>query len=387
LLAATGTSSFGDGMVLVALPLLAVTLTNRPLLIAGVVVAGRLPWLLISLPAGALADRVDRRRLVVVIEVVRAAVLLGLGTLILAGYSSLIAIYLAAFIVGALETAFGAATRATIPALVDEGEVPRANGYLYAADTAGEQFGGAALGGWLFAWAPALPFLGDALSFAGSGALLARAIPQGAPARPSPPTTVRQDVADGWRWFRANDSLPTLALVVTTFAFCQSAVMSVFVLYGLHVLHLSKAGYGLFLAIGGAGDVGGSLVAHRVTGRIGPARAIFVAGVTAAAGYLLLAATSNTAVAFVAYSLEAVAVALGNVTTLSIRHRIIPSELFGRVNNTFRMCVFGVVPLGALTGGLLAAGLGLHTTFLAAGALQVAVIAVLARRLGRVALS
>jgi MFS family permease len=371
-------------MVLVALPLLAVTLTSRPLLVAGVLVAGRLPWLLISLPAGALADRVDRRRLVVAIEAVRAAVLLALGAIILAGDSSLVALYLAAFAVGALETAFWAATQATVPALVKAEEVPRANGYLYAAETAGEQFGGAALGGWLFAWAPALPFLGDALSFAGSGALLDRAIPSGAPSRPSSPTTVRQDVADGWRWFRGNDALRILALVVTTFAFCQSAVMSVLVLYGLHVLHLTKAGYGLFLAVGGTGDVAGSLVAHRISGRIGPVRAIVLAGVAAAAGYVLLAGTSSIAVAFVAYSLEAVAVALGNVATLSLRHRIIPSELFGRVNNTFRMCLHGVVPLGALTGGLLAAGLGLHAAFVAAGVLQLAVIAVLARRLRRV---
>jgi MFS family permease len=374
-------------MVLVAFPLLAVTLTSRPLLVAGVVVAGRLPWLLVSLPAGALADRVDRRRLVVAIEAVRAAVLLGLGAVILTGHSSLVALYLAAFAVGALETAFWAATQATIPALVAAEEVPRANGYVYAADTAGEQFGGAAIGGWLFAWAPSLPFFGDALSFAGSGALLARAIPSGAPVRPSPPTTVRQDVVDGWRWFRANDSLPVLALVVTTFAFCQSAVMSVLVLYGLHVLHLTKAGYGLFLAVGGTGDVAGSLIAHRITGWVGPVRAIILAGVVAAAGYLLLAGTSNIAVAVVAYSLEAVAVALGNVTTLSLRHRIIPSELFGRVNNTFRMCLYGVMPLGALTGGLLAAGLGLHATFVAAGVLQVVLIAVLSRRLGRAALA
>jgi MFS family permease len=168
---------------------------------------------------------------------------------------------------------------------------------------------------------------------------------------------------------------------VTTFAYCQSVVMSVLVLYGLHVLHLTKADYGLFLAIGGIGDVVGSLLAHRANARFGPARSLFIAGVAAAVGYLVLAVTANTAMAFAAYSLEAVAVALGNVTTLSLRHRLIPSELFGRVNNTFRMCVFGVVPVGALSGGLLAAGLGLPTTFLIAGALQLGVIVALLRRL------
>jgi predicted MFS family arabinose efflux permease len=310
-------------------------------------------------------------------------VLLVLGTAILAGQTSLVLVYAAAFTIGALETAFGAATRASIPALVPRSEIARANGYLYAADTAGEQFGGAALGGAMFAWAPAVPFLGDALSFVGSGALLATALPHPPATREPATTTVGQDVRDGWRWFRAHDSLRVLVLVVTSFAYCQSVVMSVLVLYGLHVLHLTKADYGLFLAAGGIGDVAGSLLAHRATSRLGPARALFLAGVAAAGGYLLLAATSSTPVALIAYTLEAIAVALGNVTTLSLRHQIIPSALFGRVNNTFRMCVFGVVPLGALTGGLLAAGFGLRTTFLIAGLIQLAVVCALAGRLKR----
>ena len=111
-------------MVLVALPLLAVTLTSQPLLIAGVAIAGRLPWLLVSLPAGALADRVDRRRLVVGIEAIRAGVLLVLGVAIVAGQTSLALVYAAAFIIGALETAFWAASRASIPARADRARSP-----------------------------------------------------------------------------------------------------------------------------------------------------------------------------------------------------------------------------------------------------------------------
>src|ERR1700735_5247061 len=118
LLSATGTSGLGNGLVLVAFPLLAVTLTRQPVEIAGVVVAGRLPWLVVSLPAGALADRVDRRRLVVAVEVVRAAVLAALGFVVLTGAITLPLLYLTAFIIGALETAFSAATSASLPALV-----------------------------------------------------------------------------------------------------------------------------------------------------------------------------------------------------------------------------------------------------------------------------
>jgi predicted MFS family arabinose efflux permease len=368
-------------MVLVALPLLATTLTHRPLLIAGVAIAGRLPWLLVSLPAGALVDRVDRRRLVAGIEVVRALVLLAVGLDILAGTATLPVLYLVAFVVGALETAFAAAVLGCIPTLVERRDLPRANGYFNAAQNAGEQFIGPALGGAMFAWSAPLPFIGDALSFVGSGALLTVALPKTERRRSPPATTLLADMRIGLRWFATHRLVRLLAVLVGTYAFCQTAVLSVLVLYGLRTLHLTKAGYGLFLAVGAVGDVGGSLAAHRAHAHLGPARATLLAGMAAAAGYLILAFTSNTGVAVFGYALEAAAVALGNVATMSLRHRVIPTELFGRVNNAFRMCVLGMMPLGALAGGVLAGQFGLRTTFLIAGLTQICVIAVILRRL------
>jgi predicted MFS family arabinose efflux permease len=308
-------------------------------------------------------------------------VLLAVGIDILAGTTTLLVLYLAAFVVGALETAFAAAILACVPTLVEGRDLPRANGYLLAAETAGEQFAGPALGGAVFGWAASLPFLGDALSFAGSAALLTVALPKTERRRSPRPTTLLADMRIGLKWFRAHRLVRLLAFAVGTFAFCQTAVLSVLVLYGLHVLKLSKPGYGLFLALGAIGDVGGSLLAHRAHAHLGASRAICLAGVAAAAGYLILAFTSNIAVAAGGYALEAAAVALGNVATMSLRHRVIPTELFGRVNNAFRMCVLGMMPLGALAGGVLAARFGLHTTFLIAGVTQVCVIAVILRRL------
>ena len=380
LLSATATSAVGDGLVFIALPLLAVTLTRRPILVAGVAVAGKLPWLVISLPAGALADRVDRRRLAVTVEALRAGVLVALGVAILTGHVSLLAVYLVACVIGGLETAFAAATRATVPQLVDRDDLPRASSYLYTAETAGEQFAGPARGGVLFAWARSVPFLADAASFAGSAALLGAGLPRG-PEVHRPSTTLADDMRVGLRWFRTHPPLQLLAVLIGTFAFCQSAVVSVLVLYGLHVLHLSSAGYGLFLAVGAAGDVLGSLTAHRVYHRLGAGRAVMAAGLAAAAGYVILAATSQVTVAVAGYALEALGVALGNVATMSLRYRLIPDELFGRVNNTFRMGVLSAALLGALAGGVVASLWGLHGTFLAAGVLQLGLIALLGGRL------
>jgi predicted MFS family arabinose efflux permease len=383
LLAATATSAVGDGLVLVGFPLMATTISERPLLVAGITIAGRLPWLLTALPAGALADRVDRRTLLTTVEIVRALVLLALGLDIAIGDPTLPVLYLAAFAIGALETAFAAAVRACIPNLVEARDLPRANGYVFAADSAGEQFAGPALGGVAFRWSTALPFLGDAVSFAGSAVLLAVALPKSERRHAARTSTLSADIRVGLKWFRAQPLIRLLAAIVASFAFCQTAVLSILVVYGLRELQLSKPDYGLFLAVGAVGDVGGSLLAHRIHAHLGATKAIFLAGVAAAAGYLLLASTTNVGAAVTGYALEAAAVALGNVTTMSLRHRIIPTELFGRVNNAFRMCVWGVVPLGALAGGVLASQSTLRTTFLIAGITQLTIIALIARRLAR----
>ena len=382
LLVATGASALGDGLVLVAFPLLAVTLTARPVLVAGVAVAGQLPWLFISLPAGALADRVDRRRLLIGVEAARATVLAAFALVVVAGLDSLATLYLVAFLMGSFETAFSAASKASLPELVEVGQLARANGYLFAAETTGEQFAGPALGGITFAWAGSVPFLGDAISFVASAVLLASALPaRRQPSRAVRPRPLLADIAFGLKWFARHPLLRVLALAVASFAFCQALVMSVLVLYGVHVLHLGKSGYGLFLAAGAAGNVIGGLVAGRVQARLGPARVVIGAGLGAAAGYLLLGSAPKLWVAILALAVEALAVAIGNVATLSLRQAVIPSELLGRVNNAFRTCLFAAMPLGALAGGVLAADLGLRRGFLVAGVMQVAAVALTGRRL------
>jgi MFS family permease len=380
-LAATGTSAFGDGLVLVAFPLLAVTLTHSPLLVAGVAAAGQLPWLLVSLPAGALADRVDRRRLATAIEVLRGVALLLLTVLIAAGADTLAVLYAAAFFIGTCETAFFAATNAVLPDLIGRETLARGNGYLLSAETAGEQFAGPALGGVIFGWFAAAPFLLDSVSYGVSALLLWRALPRRSTVSRTGPGHLMADIRFGLVWFLRHRLLRVLALVISTLAFCQAVVLSVLVLYGLRVLHLDTAGYGLFLAAGALGNVVGGLIAGRVYSRFGPAAAVLGAGLVAASAYVLLSRTSLVAVAVVGMGMQAIAVAVGNVSTLSLRQAVIPPELLGRVNNAFRTCVFGVMPLGALVGGLLATHLGLSTTFLLAGLVQAGLLVLLARPL------
>jgi MFS family permease len=368
-------------MAFVALPLLAVTMTKDPLLIAGVAVAGQLPWLVFALPAGALADRVNRRRLAVQVEVFRAAVLAAFVVTILTGHRSIIGLYVTALLIGACETAFFAATSSSLPSLVPRESLPRSNGYLLAADTAGEQFGGPAIGGVLYGWSASVPFIGDAVSFLASALLLNGAIPASTPDREARPGLLA-DMRSGLRWFAGNRLMRLLAGVIAMFAFCQAVILGVLVLYAVRVLHLDKAGYGLFLALGAVGNVAGGLLAGRIHARLGPRWTIVGAGVLAALGYGLLSRTSVVAVAVIAVAIQALAVSVGNVATMSLRQLVIPPELLGRVNNVFRTVIWGMMPVGALTGGLLASQLSLPTTFLIAGGLQLAVILAAVRPLG-----
>ena len=387
LVAGIAASSAGDGLLVVALPLLAVRLTTQPLLIAGIAVAGGLPWLLVGLPSGALADRVERSTLVLAVDLARAAAIGALALAVLLGRSSIAELYVAAFLIGAGETAVVAATKAAIPELAAPSELIRVNGRVNAVETAGVEFAGPALGGLVFSIRSWLPLAGDALSYAAS-ALLLRSAMAGAGARRDPRrTSVAADMRAGLAWFGSSGALRVLATIVASFAFCQAAVLAVLVIYATRILHLHGAAYGVMLSVAALGDVAASLLAGRVHRRLGPFVTILLAGALAGGAYVLLGSTARPYVAVAALALEAAGSSLGNVTTLTLRQRIIPLELFGVVSNAFRMCVLGMVPLGALAGGLLTGSLGTRPTFVIAGILQLAVLALMATPLRLVAIT
>ena len=381
LFAGNGISSVGDGLVLVAFPLLALTLTTSPVLIAGVAVAGRLPALLLSIPAGALVDRVDRRRLVMLINTVRVVALTAFTGAVLAGHDTLVSLYATVFVLGTADMMFNVATQACLPAMVVPDELPRANGYLATAELSGEQFIGPAVGGIAFGVGRALPFVGDAVSFVASLFLVRSALPETIHQRQKRPFA--RDIKEGLVWFLRNPLLRLLAVVVASLAFCQAMVFAELVLYGTRQLHLSHTAYGLFFAGAAAGNVIGALLAGRVYRRWGPARSLVGAAVLAGAAYLVLSVTSTVTVAAAVLFVEAVGVAIGNVTTLSLRQRVIPPDLLGRVGAAFRLLLYGLVPVGALTSGLLTATLGVRSAVGIAGAVQLIVLALAAPALVR----
>ncbi len=381
LFAAAGVSSLGDGLVLVAFPLLAVSLTSSTIAVAAVVVVDRLPVLLFGLAAGAFADRMDRRALAITVDVARLVVLAVFAGVVASGHDGLAAIYVTAFLLSSFQTVFEAATISSLPAIVADGDLERANGWLTVADIATEEVGGQAVGGALVALATAAPFVFDALSFAASAILLRRALPKVAPVRPT--TTIWADIRFGLRWFNQHRVLRRLVVLVASFAFCQSVMLAILVVYGTRDLHLSRAGYGLLLAVGALGTLIGAVAASPVVRRLGTARSVAFSGLAAGAAYVLLASEADVVAAAVALGVEAVAIAIGNVATLSLRQREVPNHLLGRVTSAFRMFIYGAMPLGALLGGIAAALVGVRATFALAGIIQLLVLAAIGLRITR----
>jgi MFS family permease len=379
LLGAGTISSLGDGVAFVAFPLLATTLTHSAALIAGVAVAARLPWLLVALPAGALADRLDRRRLLTTIEVARMAILMALGLSIATHHVDLAQIYLAAFILGSLETGFVATTQALLPEILPGEALAKGNGRLFAGQMTGEQFGGPALGGAVFAVAAALPFVADGITFAASAALLALALPRRRrPARtgdsvtPAVHHSLLVEVRQGVSWLVRHPILRLVAALVATFAFCQAMGLAILVVYGLRVLHLTGTAFGLFVAAGATGNLLGALAAHRVVARRGTGPVLIAAGALAGIAFVVVGATSSLALALAAFILEAVAVGVGNVASLSLRQSMIPRHLAGRVNAALRMCISGAAALGAVAGGVIATLGTAQSPFVIGGVLELA---------------
>lgn len=382
LLSASVISGVGDGLVLVALPLLAATITRDPRLVAGVAVAQRLPWVVLSLHGGALVDRLSLRRLLPAVETVRGAALLLLGGLALGGDVTLPILYAVAFVIGTGDTVVSSGLHAAIPLMVPVAGLSKANGRIHMSQVSGGEFVGPAIGGVLFGLAAALPFLVDGVSFLATALILALVLPRREPTAPAPTTGLGRDVVEGLRWFVANPVLRLLALLIGAFAFFQAAVLALVVLLATGQLALTDGQFGIFLAMGAIGNLLGAALAERLPEhRL--AAIVLTAGTVTASCYVVMGLTTSAPLAGGAFLVEGVAIAAANVVTVSLRQRVIPQELLGRVGAAFRLCIFGTMPVGALLGGLLAQQVGVGRAVALAGVGQAVLVAVIARRTSR----
>ena len=378
---ASTVSFLGDGVTLAAGPLLAASVTRDPVLVSGVAVAQQLPWLLFSLPGGALVDRLDRRRVMWVSDAVRCATVGLLGLAVLLDLANLPVLYAAFFVLGAATVPFSAASTSILPSLVTREDLAGANGRLFGAQVVAGEMAGPPLGGFLFASSAALPFLLDAGSFAAASAMVLAMGGSFRARRPrgTPRTTLRAEIAEGFAWLWEHRLLRTLAMALGVMNLTSSATTAILVLFAGERLGLGPVGYGVLLSSLAVGGVLGALSGERIAGWLG-------AGTTMRAGLLIEASTSAVIALWQDVYVVGTMLALfgfhalaWNVVTISLRQELVPDGLLGRVNSSYRLLGMGGAAAGALLGGLLAKGFGLAAPFWFAAA-SVAVMMVLAWR-------
>lgn len=373
---ASGLSNLADGVFKIALPLLAIQFTQSPTLVAGLSVAATLPWLLFALTAGALADRLDRRKLMLWANLGRGVLPALLVFLILLDLGSIWALYVVALLVGVAETLYDTSAQSILPQLVHRDQLSRANGRLYAVELTANQFVGPPLGGLLVAAGVIAGFaVPAALWLAAVGGLLL--VPGGFRVERAQKTTLRFDVGEGLRFLWNQKILRTLAGMTGIFNFASSAAFAVLVLFAVgptSAMQLSEVGFGLLLTASALGAFVGSFIAERVEARLGRSKSL---ALTIMGGALLVGApavTSNPYVLGPILFVGGMLVVLWNVITVSLRQRITPDRLLGRVNSAYRLLAWGTMPLGAAAGGLLAQWLGLQAMFGIMGVLTLALL-------------
>ena len=242
--AATAASNVGDGVRITALPLLAAFLTRSPVLISGVLIATRLPWLLFSLHAGAIADRVDRKQLIVRVNIGRALVMGLLALSVATGFGGLAALYLVALLQGIGEVFSDNTSFAMVPSVVPKERLEDANGRLEGAIIVTNEFAGPALGALLFAHWASVPFAIDAATFVIAAWFFAGIKVTSQP-RQEVSTTVGQDIRTGLKWLRSHTLLRNLTVIASLTNLALQATFAIQVLFVLNTLGLSATGFGL----------------------------------------------------------------------------------------------------------------------------------------------
>jgi MFS family permease len=383
---AASVSNLGDGLRLVALPLLALRITTDPLLIAGVTALNFAPWVLVGPISGAIVDRVNRKRLLIGVQLVRSVVVAAFAVSVAMDAVSIASLYAVAVVIAVGETLADSAAQAAVPYLAEPHQLERANGRMVSAEIVTNEVAGGPLGGLLFAAVAFLPFAADAVSYLAAVLLVALVRtdlgPGSAPAD-LPVTRLHHDVVEGLRFVFTHPLLQPLTIATALVNVGGGAVNAILVLYAVETIGLSEVGFGLMLGLGAIGGLGGALVASRVVALAGRHVTIVGTAVVIALASLWLAVTNGPAMLATTWFVISAATATSNVVTRSLRQAATPDRLLGRMVTSIRLVGLGAIPIGAVAGGLLARQFGIRTPFVFGAAAIAAAAIVLGTLLDR----
>lgn len=363
LLASSWTSNVGDGVALAAAPLLIASMTSSPILVAAGAILQFLPWLLFGLHAGAVADRFDRRRLVMFANGARAVVLAGLCVFLVTGTANIWIVLAVAFLYGTAEVFVDTAGSTLLPMLVEPGDLGLGNARLQAGYLVANQFAGPPLGAFLFAAGTAWPFLVEVLCVSLAVALISRMART--PVPPRDPSTgsgtqdrthppVHTDIAEGLRWLWHNPPVRMLVLIILVFNVTWAAPWGVLVLYATEHLHMGAVGFGALTTASAVGGLLATACFGWLERHVSFATLMRVVLSLEVLMHLSFALTTTGWVALVImFFFGAYAFVWGTIST-TVRQRLVPAELQGRVASVNMVGVFGGMVIGQALGGAIA---------------------------------
>ena len=371
-------SNLGDGVAQIAYPWLASAVTRSPVLIALIAVVQRLPWLLFSLPAGVITDRVDRRKLMLSMNVFRM-VITAVVALVVFGQSSTLpspdeiaggidlatnwivymTLVVAALLFGMAEVLYDNAAQTILPAVVEPEALERANGNLWGAEMVMNSFIGPPLGSLLIGVAFALPFFFDASTFAVSAALLVLVAGTFTVDRSEEELAAKVDwwgeIKEGVKWLWRHPLLRPMAIILGCLNALGSLTFATLVLFAQEVLGVTAFVFAILGAAGAIGGVLGSVLSPRISKTLGSGTSLYTTFIAAIATSVVIGLSSNWVVVFINFGIFSFTAVLWNVITVSLRQTIIPDHLLGRVNSVYRFFAWGMMPIGLAAGGLIVA--------------------------------
>jgi predicted MFS family arabinose efflux permease len=363
LLASSWITNLSDGMRIAAGPLLVASQSRDPFLVALAALLQWLPPLLFGLYAGALSDRLDRRLIVVSVNVVRAAVLLVIAGTIVTGTVSVAVVLVALFVLATAEVFADNTSQTLVPTLVARDDLVIANARLQAGFITVNQLAGPPLGAALFATGMALPFVGQAVLVAAGATLVSQIrLPQVA-RDPERRSHLRQDIVEGITWVRHHPAVRTLVLTIFMFNITFGAAWAVLVLYATDRLGLGEIGFGLVTSVVAVGGIVGTTAYGWITRRVSLGNIMRIGLVIETLTHLGLAITTLPVVAMAIFFVFGAHGFVWSTTSITVRQRAVPNELQGRVGSVNTVGVFGGLVIGSAIGGVLAELFGITAPF------------------------
>ena len=369
---ATAISNLGDGISGVAYPWVASAVTRSPLLIAAAGFASRLPWLIFTLHAGVITDRFDRRKLIVAMDAARGILTLIVGAIVLLNKDSLpslnelssitdletnwplyITLLITAFLFGLAEVLRDNSAQTLMPSVVEADNLEKANGRLWSAESLTNSFIGPPLGSFIIGIAIYLPFFVDAGSFFVAVALIASISGSFKPIQEKPREKInfKSEIKEGFRWLWSHDLLRPMAVILGALNLLGTMVAATFILYTQEVLNTSVFVFAVLGTAGAIGGIAGGLIAPKISEKIGSGPSLWLALAMGPIGAVIIGTTSAWQIVWVVLLFQSFFGVLWNTITVSLRQRIIPTRLLGRVNSVYRFFGWGSIPIGMFLGG------------------------------------